>query len=205
MQSVPTQELCPACKAHQNPNRLSKSLATGEFFCTDPKNGKALHTFKDYEMVEAFDPALAFLEAKTSAEAAPVETPKPAVEAAVEAPIAKAAVLDATPKAMDPTPPEIPATEKRSEEATAITPAIGSVLKDRRAEEIPNIVPPKPVKFVPPPARKVAGGDLIVTVRIPERHINYLEGAAVAAGLNETVSQFVQREMERAMDDRWFY
>lgn len=204
MNSVPTQEMCPMCREKKNPNRLNLMLATQELFCTDPKTGKQVHGFTDLAAVYAYNGAPAATEPPAATPEAydhtifeePTETP-------VEAPNAK--------QELDPLPTNAQAKpepeERRDPEPTAVTKAVGTVLKERREPEIPQIpqiVVPPLKKFVPPPARKMIGGDLIVTLRVPERHVNFLEGARVSRG-TPTLEQFMQEEIERAMDDRWFY
>jgi hypothetical protein len=181
---VPTSVLCPVCKANKQPNRLNQNLGSDELFCMNPKNGKKLHSFPGITEVEAYDPSLAYLE--TQGEAAEPETPLTTKEEpapVLEAPIAKsepAKVVE-----MDPMPAE-----------TVEIPSLFNA-------EVPPKPPAKVIKFVPPPARKAPGGVLMITVRIPDQHVSFLE--AEAKTQNETVEAFFQRVLEYGLDSRWFY
>lgn len=212
---VPLASFCLACKSKGQPNRLNRELGVEEVFCVDPRTQKALHTFPDIEAAEAYDASLVFLEApEEDAEPEPAPAPKPKPAPRVEAPKAKAAELDPVPAVV-----KDPVQVKYETEAAATTKAVREVFEPEWAKEpvpviaaeatpeIPGLFntpqSAKVVKFVPPPARKAAGGVLILTVRIPDEHVAFLQSEAISQ--KETVENYFQRIVEWGLTSRWFY
>ena len=158
------------------------------------------HNFPSLEDAEAYTAALPPPEPIAAPAEPPSQLPlEPAAEASREAARPSLEPLEAIPEtaaAVEEPKPAPPAPKKAPARAVAPKAAPAAVA-------VAEVAPPANGSYVAPKAREIAGGNLMMTVRIPEQHTSFLRGEAERQ--NESVEAYFQRMVEFGMDSRWFY
>lgn len=179
------QILCPICVVKGKEHQLELDTDKDGVFCAEG------HKFDSLDAAESYDPLAAPAEParETPAEEptpTPKEAPTPAVEAETNGNGASAA------SALEPVP-EIDLKDPMQEITSAQT-----------ETEFQRAVQAAPArKFVPPPPKKLPGGMLLMTVKIPDQHVSGL--TAEAENQKETVQEFFQRMVLFGLDAGWFF